>query len=140
MYGTAGAGASFNYVYSAGGGSCSSNSCHTDGTSIATGIPSSMPATWGASLGCTGCHGLPPEYANGSIKVNSHTGKHSMYLCNVCHRATSADGVSVTNPANHINGLYDVSGVPGMFTYAYAPEGGTCTNIQCHANPTGYRK
>ncbi|MBT0665961.1 CxxxxCH/CxxCH domain-containing protein [Geobacter pelophilus] len=137
---TAGNGASFNYVYSAAGGSCSNNACHNDGTSVSTGVPSSLPAQWGTSLGCSGCHGLPPEYVNGSVKSNSHIGKHSAYMCNSCHYATSSDGVSVTNSTNHANGQYNVSSAVGMFTYSYAASGGTCSNVQCHANPTGYRK
>lgn len=135
-----GAGADFTYNFAATGGSCTNNSCHSDGTSVSTGIQSSQPATWGASLGCTGCHGLPPEYTNNSIKTNSHIGKHSIYLCNVCHSSTTSDGVSITNPANHANSQYNVTSAAGMFSYAYAPTGGTCTNVQCHANSTGYRQ
>ncbi|GAM11651.1 geobacter CxxxxCH...CXXCH motif protein [Geobacter sp. OR-1] len=136
----AGNGATFNYVYSSTGGVCSNNACHSDGTQISSGVPSSQPATWGTSLGCSGCHELRPEYANGSKKTNSHIGKHSTYFCNTCHSSTSSDGFSITNPANHINGQYDVTSAAGQFTYSYATNGGTCSNVLCHANPTGYRQ
>ena len=136
----AGGGVSFTYTYATTGGTCTANSCHSDGTSISTGIPSSRPADWGASLGCSGCHALRPNYPNGSPKANSHIGKHSIYRCNICHSATTSNGTTITDPTKHLNGQYDVVSASGLFSYTYAQAGGTCANVQCHANPTGYRQ
>jgi hypothetical protein len=57
----------------------------------------------------------------------------------MCHYGTTADGTSITNHANHVNGVYDV--IPGPdntrgagvnFNYAWDAGGGRCSSIQCH--------
>ncbi|MDD2852867.1 MAG: hypothetical protein PHY09_13330 [Desulfuromonadaceae bacterium] len=112
----AGTGRSFIYA----GGTCSSISCHNNGD-----------ATWGATLGCAGCHGNPPTYPNGDPKVNSHA-KHS-FGCVTCHSGTTIDGITITNKNLHVNGIYDVTpGAEATFTYTYAATGGNCSTISCH--------
>lgn len=83
-------------------------------------------------LRCDGCHGFPPNYPNGSTKANSH-GSHN-FSCDKCHFGTTSTGTTVTNSANHENGVYDVTAGPGAsFTYQYLSTGGTCSNINCHS-------
>jgi len=107
-----------SFSYSA--GTCSSISCHNNGS-----------ATWGTTLGCNGCHGYPPAYANGSPKANSHA-NHS-FGCGTCHAGTTVDGTTISNTSLHVNGMYDVTAGAGItFTYTYASTGGTCSNISCH--------
>lgn len=71
------------------------------------------------ATGCTGCHDNPPR--NGSSGSNVwHSGYHgnqppsgAMNQCQLCHPdATGADGVgiSITNPAMHANGVFNVQG------------------------------
>ena len=114
-------------------GVCSNVSCHSDGTTVATGVPSSADVNWlGGAVGCTGCHSSPPSYANGSPKANSHAA-HGAYTCNNCHANTSADGVTLTGPQYHANNAYDVNAGGGAtFSYTFANTGGTCSNISCH--------
>jgi predicted CxxxxCH...CXXCH cytochrome family protein len=126
----------FVYTYAAGGGSCSANYCHTNGTSLATGAPVAASATWGTPLNfaCNGCHGFPPAYATGSPKANSHAvPEHAQYRCNKCHNATTSTGGTITSPANHANRDYTVvPNVAGLFSYTFQPTGGVCNNVGCH--------
>ena len=124
-----------NYSYASTGGTCSSVSCHSDGTSVATGQTAGGTTRWGAgSLTCNSCHGYPPAYLSGTPKTNSH-GKHSIYGCNKCHSGTTANGTTITNTAFHGNNSYDLTPGEGVsFSYAYASTGGTCSSISCHGN------
>jgi len=112
---------------------CSGITCHSNGTSVATGVPTGGTIVWGSiSSGCTGCHNYPPAYATGSPKANSHQG-HLAYGCNSCHANTTSDGVTITGPQYHLNNVYDV--VPGAgasFAYTFAGSGGSCSAISCH--------
>ena len=125
---------------------CSSIYCHSDGTSVSTGVipaRSSSPA-WDSSgpLACTACHGFPPSYPNGQPKANSHMTTSHRQSCNFCHYATTTDGSTITNLANHANanGVYNVDpdplatfhGVRVSFNYSYEQGGGTCSNVSCH--------
>ncbi|MBA4372087.1 MAG: hypothetical protein C0402_04425 [Thermodesulfovibrio sp.] len=126
-------------------GRCSNTYCHGNGTSVSTGsLSANVSPTWGtSSLTCDSCHGSPPWYSNGLPKVNSHR-EHALttmaaaptdYTCNFCHSQTTADGTSITNTSNHVNGLYNVNaGSWASFTYSYSTTGGTCTNNYCHSN------
>ena len=122
-------------TYTAGNNrTCSTLYCHSDGSSIATGLPASGSVVWGPNkLACNGCHGSPPAYANGTPKANSHLSPSHRVSCGSCHAATSADGSTISNLTRHVNKAYDV--VPGSgvsFSYSYAAGGGTCSNINCH--------
>ncbi|MBT0663476.1 CxxxxCH/CxxCH domain-containing protein [Geobacter pelophilus] len=111
---------------------CTNTYCHSNGTAIATGVntPSATP-NWGSgAIGCTSCHGYPPNYANGTPKANSHA-RHS--TCNLCHYGTTTNGVTITNMATHVNKAYDLAPGSGVsFSYTYASTGGTCSSISCH--------
>jgi predicted CxxxxCH...CXXCH cytochrome family protein len=126
---------SFNYSYSANGGTCSMISCHGDGTSIATGIlVSPTPSQWGgASLECSSCHGYPPSYPNGSPKKNSHT-RHQGYDCLECHGLTVYSSTYISS-TYHVNGQYDLYG-PRTGTYTFNSNGGSCSSVKCHSNGT----
>jgi predicted CxxxxCH...CXXCH cytochrome family protein len=116
-------------------GSCVNTYCHSNGTSPATGAaPAGTSRQWGATGSCNACHGFPPVYASGSPKENSHRApEHSQFKCNKCHATTTSNGTTVTNPALHANAVYNVSPSPaGLFSYTYAPTGGTCGSVGCH--------
>ena len=139
-------------------GACGNTYCHSNGTggtaNAAPGgelpplgdprpLASNASATWGTAgpLGCSSCHGHPPSYSMDQPKANSHiNGFHEFFGCNVCHYATTTNGTSIANSANHANGIYDLqpdpaatySGIPVSFAYVYDPGGGRCNTISCH--------
>jgi predicted CxxxxCH...CXXCH cytochrome family protein len=130
-----GPGIAFTYTFAATGGTCTNVSCHSDGTNIASGILTTNAKSWGSpAFACNGCHGYPPNYATGSLKANSHSApEHAQFFCSKCHSQTTTNGATITTPANHLNGAYTVTpAVAGLFTYIYAPNGGTCTAVGCH--------
>jgi predicted CxxxxCH...CXXCH cytochrome family protein len=112
--------------------------------------PSLSPAwTFHGPLACDTCHGYPPSYSTNDVKANSHLVAEHRQPCNFCHFATTTDGMTITNRANHANGLYDVQPdrsaiFPGTlftnpvnFNYSYEPGGGRCDNISCHPGGAG---
>ncbi len=112
-------------------GACSNLYCHSNGTSVETGvIETYSSATWGSSgpLACDSCHAYGPDYPNGLPKANSHQ-VHGSNNCQYCHAATTTTGNSITDPANHVNGIYDIQAGSGV-SFSYS--GGTCSNISCH--------
>ena len=127
----------FNWTAGATNNACSNTYCHSQGTSLTTpyAAPNITSFQWTSStLTCSGCHGNPPAYANGSPKANSHSA-HSAYTCNTCHVNTTSGGTTITNKANHVNKAYNVdAGAGASFTYTYNVAGGTCSNISCHCN------
>jgi predicted CxxxxCH...CXXCH cytochrome family protein len=116
---------------------CSNVSCHSDGTSVATGVTKSLTQVWGSSgQTCSACHSNPPTYKNHSSKANAHQ-RHTAFTCNLCHYGTTNDGVSITGPDLHANGAYDLSDPYGWyFSYSFASTGGSCTTIVCHTDGT----
>ena len=131
-------------VTTGGAKTCSSIYCHSDGTSVSSGAtPNGMSPAWDSPslFACTGCHGFPPSYTNGQPKANSHSHTQS---CHFCHYGTTTDGTTITNPALHANGVYNIqpdpsatfNGVPVSFTYTYDQNGGTCSAISCHGGGT----
>jgi predicted CxxxxCH...CXXCH cytochrome family protein len=121
--------------YSAGGtpgngyGTCSTASCHDDGTGSMVVTP-----IWGSSPPpCTECHDATPT-----------TGSHSKHLtvgkaCGDCH-----DGAveSTTAPEQHQDGNIDVyDAVAGDLGYPIDKAKGSayasCSNIYCHGNYNG---
>lgn len=142
-----GAGGAYNGASAPGNGysNCSNTYCHSDGTSVSTGIiPDNTSANWGSgALACDACHGNPPAYANGSPKANSHYA-HSdshfniSFTCEKCHYATTTNGSSITNKTNHVNKTYNLlqAGSGVSFSYTFNASGGTCTNISCHPTYT----
>ena len=123
-----------NPVPGSGFAGCSNTYCHSNGTSVSTGtIPDNASPAWGSnSLACTSCHASPPAYANGSPKANSHPA-HASLSCDKCHNATTTDGLTISNPANHGNKAYDLQPGSGIsFTYTYSSSGGSCSSVSCH--------
>ena len=164
-----------SYLYAAANGTivttngtmtCSNTYCHSNGTggTINMGTPGTSPLgdprpvamntspAWTASgpPGCTVCHGYPPSYSQDNPKSNSHmyglfAGDAHRQSCNICHYGTTTDGVTITNPANHANGIYNVEPDPTAnvygpvnFTYSYNAGGGNCSTISCHGGSDYY--
>ena len=130
------------------GAACTNLYCHSNGTGAtgqtgdvrALGAPATAPLWSGSTINCGSCHGADatgrPAYTNGSPKANSHQlAKHSSLTCDKCHNATTTTGNTITNPANHVNKVYDVVAQgtsPYTFTYSYASTGGSCSTTYCH--------
>ena len=155
-------------VTTTGSMTCSNVYCHSNGTggTLNTALsgppplsdtrsvaPNTSPSwTSNGPLACTSCHGYPPSYQQDNPKSNSHmygqfAGDAHRQPCNICHYSTTTDGVTITNPANHANGIYNVDPDPTAivygpvnFTYAYDPGGGTCMNNGCHGGPIPWGK
>jgi predicted CxxxxCH...CXXCH cytochrome family protein len=145
---------------------CSNTYCHSNGTggTMNMGTPgtsplgdprpvamnTSPPWTESGPLACTYCHGYPPSYPQDDPKSNSHmygqaAGEGHRHPCNYCHYGTTTNGVTITNLANHANGIYDVQPDPNVnyagplnFTYAYDAGGGKCSAISCHGGTDYY--
>ncbi|GFO60933.1 cytochrome c [Geomonas silvestris] len=106
------------------GKTCSNVSCHS-GNGI---IANVAAATWGASLGCAGCHGDATTLA-----TNAHA-KHVSgkgYACATCHSSTVTGSTTIANPALHGDGLVEVA---GSFTYTAAAK--SCSTAACHGSST----
>jgi predicted CxxxxCH...CXXCH cytochrome family protein len=120
---------------------CSSIYCHSNGTSVSTGLtPAGGSPSWGAGpVACNACHGYPPQYAQDQPKSNSHV-VHMQQLqqtpgfsCGTCHYTTTADGSTISDYFSHVNMQYDVNPAPDVnFDYVYDRGGGRCLNITCH--------
>jgi len=108
------------------GKTCSNVSCHS-GNGI---IASVAPATWGASLGCNGCHGDAS-----SLATNAHA-KHVQgkgYACATCHAATATGSTVILNPALHGDGIVEVAGA-SITGYTAATK--SCATAACHGGST----
>ncbi|MEW6520651.1 MAG: CxxxxCH/CxxCH domain-containing protein [Thermodesulfobacteriota bacterium] len=119
--------------------------CHSDGTSVATGVPAaqSSPAWTGGSTSCNSCHSYPPAYSQDQPKANSHQ-RHinAGFTCRTCHFGTTTDGLTISPTGNHANGCYDVLGAPFFqangqdhpleLVYSFDAGGGTCSTNSCH--------
>lgn len=119
--------------------------CHSDGTSVSTGILANRPSpSWiDGSTDCASCHSYPPSYPLDQPKANSHQ-RHIMagFSCFHCHYGTTTDGTTIAATGNHGNGRYDVIGSPTFFAngqnhtldlvYEYDAGGGTCSLNSCH--------
>ncbi len=145
-------------VTTGGGIVCANTYCHSDGTSISTGFVSpevgintspkwdgSSPDPQGDGNNCNNCHGYPPAYGNfvGGSKSNTHERHESIgFDCEICHYATTTDGVTITDATKHINGVYDVVASPtflknsipydSTLDYTFNGGAGRCSNISCH--------
>jgi predicted CxxxxCH...CXXCH cytochrome family protein len=117
------------FTWTAGTKSCSNISCHFNAT-----------AQWGATLGCTGCHG--DNVASGNPMS---TGKHAKHInnagflgtnlgCVECHAKTVSNDTTISTAANHGNGFTDYSGVKAG-TYSSAT--GNCATAYCHSDGKG---
>jgi|GEM_PF-2138414 len=108
------------------GKSCSNISCHGSG---------SPAATWGDTLGCSGCHG--GNAGNGPIS----TGKHTAHInnpdignnlgCADCHANVVNTDTSFSNRTLHANGFANYSGVMGGSSKT------ACNAAYCHSDGKG---
>lgn len=119
--------------------------CHSDGTSVATGVLAGQtsPAWTTGSTDCNSCHSYPPAYSQDQPKSNSHQ-RHIMagFTCSTCHFGTTTDAVSIVPAGKHANGRFDVVGAPTFhangqdhpldLVYTFAAGGGTCSTNSCH--------
>ncbi len=118
---------------------CSNVYCHSDGTSLSSGQemrPCTSPA-WAdtGALACDACHGYPPAYDHDDPKSNTHLFVPHRGPCSDCHFETTNDGVHITGPDKHINGVYDIAvnpAVGSISSYTFDRGGGTCWNTFCH--------
>jgi len=108
------------------GKTCSNIACHGSG---------SPAATWGDTLGCSGCHG--GNAGNDPIT----TGKHTAHInnpdignnlgCADCHAQVVNTDTSFSNRALHVDGFANYSGANAGKNKA------TCNAAYCHSNGKG---
>ena len=121
--------------------------CHSNGAPRGQTYKTKAP-TWALTRGtiigtaneCVACHGGVITGFN-NLSTNAHfkhvsnnaaTGKG--YTCNVCHAATVSGNSAVSNQANHVNGVKDVS-FSGVAAGSTMNTSATCTTY-CHSNGT----
>ena len=91
----AGGGATFTYAYNAAGGSCSSISCHFNGT-----------AQWGTTIACGSCHpATGGTMTSGSHPAHLADARGPNADCDSCHGTGAATG----QHTGHANGVTDFS-------------------------------
>lgn len=109
---------------------CSTTVCHGAGPSV----------KWGGTIpagSCNSCHGDAAAPATLSGKHTAHLAatpdNGGQFTCTACHASTASNNTTVSNEANHANGMVNYSGV-------YAPKaalnGGNCTTY-CHSDGKG---
>jgi predicted CxxxxCH...CXXCH cytochrome family protein len=142
----AAAGATGTLAPSAVYGSCANLYCHSSGQNLATpAAPRTVP-TWGATLGCSDCHGN----SSGTLTSGSHAKHVAGASCEKCHYLTASSPISIKNSANHVNGVINVAfetnssattgalyggvATPRTKTPDNGASYGSCSNIICHSN------
>lgn len=142
------AGTSATFAAGASSSTCSNMYCHSYGTATLKG---SKSINWADGVRgsiinagdgrCVSCHnGVNATYSN--LSTNSHfrhvdnKGAGKIITCNVCHSATVSANSTISNYANHVNGVRNVSfsGTPATGT---TWNGTTCTTSACHSNGRG---
>jgi predicted CxxxxCH...CXXCH cytochrome family protein len=114
-------------AYNAGTSTCITVYCHSNGAGGYKASP-----TWGSNkvgtATCSSCHDAVPT-------TGSHT-KHAAtfaYGCDKCHASTTSNGTTITNKANHVNGVKDVL-FSGSLPSGGALSGSSCSAVYCHSN------
>jgi predicted CxxxxCH...CXXCH cytochrome family protein len=150
----AGTGRSFGYTFAASGGTCSSISCHNNGTAV-----------WGGTLGCDGCHDAPPATAShlkhyaggvalagygntGSAKDEGSSASAYLMNCGNCHPLAGAKhgngvvDVELYNPLapagslkalNPASAAYVAGAIQFSDSRGLVYTEGTCSNVYCHS-------
>jgi len=109
------------------GGNCSTNYCHSNGQG---GAPL-VDAQWGVTTAdCVTCHdearaGTTLSGAHESHVINAGATIGRDLSCDQCHADTVSNNTTISNPANHVDGVK---------TIKVAIDGTTCNNIQCHSD------
>ncbi len=132
-------GYSFSYTYQSTGGSCSSISCHFNGT-----------ATWGGTISCGGCHNVPPTTGAHATHTSALSALNSQYGNDQNNSTTAAYGFNCGNchPLSlsmHGNGtieieLYNVSSTgfkannPSTASRTGTGANTQCSDVYCHSN------
>jgi predicted CxxxxCH...CXXCH cytochrome family protein len=110
------------------GDGCANLYCHGSGRADDGAI-----AKDAASLDCTGCHA---GVDSAPAAQDAMSGLHRLHLaagdgltCATCHAGVSTDGLSLTDPARHLDGARDVAIAEANFTFA--ADAKLCTG-SCH--------
>ncbi len=117
-------------------GTCSTTTCHSNGTTTAWGS-GPLPAD------CSGCHGIKRT----SMTSTTLSGKHDRHLnystntalgrgnslnCIDCHAKTVSSNTTISDLTKHVNGLADYSGARAGRSYNTTSK--ACSNLYCHSN------
>ncbi len=129
-------------------GTCTNLYCHSPGTKSTPPFtaPLQIPTWGGGSLSCSACHGTPPT-ATGSHTQHVLTTKGVPVPCYKCHAATVNSSMTISTPANHVNGYVTIAfgssttAVSGKYSshatpYQKKPGSGpgNCEQVYCHSN------
>lgn len=110
-------------------GSCSTVTCHNDGTGVA------VPITWNQTkAACSACHAAAPATGTHTAHLANLTAKYGVVIgCDDCHGADYVQG-STVNVTRHLNNNIDVinTGYPGTKVLGSAYT--SCTAALCHSN------
>lgn len=122
-------------------GSCSTNTCHSDGQAA----PSTYTnPSWGGTAACGTCHGILDSTPPASTSHTKHVGADNYkYACYKCHTnvtvtadSTSPAALNGTYTTTHSNGTrnvdFDASTVSGSWS------GTQCSNTYCHSQGTTF--
>jgi predicted CxxxxCH...CXXCH cytochrome family protein len=110
------------------GRTCSNITCH--GVTAVT-------ATWGGTLGCTGCHGGNGAAAPNDIKTGRHTAHINNpdigdnFSCAACHGQVVTGDTSFIDRNRHADGFVNYSGAMAGMNKA------SCNTAYCHSNGKG---
>jgi predicted CxxxxCH...CXXCH cytochrome family protein len=121
---------------------CSNTYCHSNGTTAA-GLHTAI--TWTGTTTCASCHAATPATGAHAAHLATTTG----IRCNNCHNATASNNTTISNVANHVNKLVDISfnalsaGATATYNGIIAGGGadyqkpvgsaaGTCNSTLCH--------
>ena len=124
-------------------GTCSTNSCHSNGRG---GAPLSTLSWSAAATGtCLTCHDGKQTGATASTlsakhdrhmnpTTNALIGLNNGLNCVDCHAKTVSGNTTVSNKTRHVNGFVDYSGLKAGGSARYNTTTKQCSNIYCHSN------
>ena len=110
---------------------CSNISCHSGGS-----------AQWGATLACNSCHGGPTALGAPILATRQHAGHinnsttlGANFSCGECHAnvVTVGNDITISNSANHANGLTNYSGAKA-YKSGYTVGSYTTCATYCHSS------
>ncbi len=109
---------------------CSNNYCHGNGRGNNGSVAIDAPA-----MSCEGCHAGP---ASGSAAWATMSGRHRLHLnlngvtCADCHVDVTTNGLAITNPALHVDGIKQASS--GVAGFAITQAGQVRCTGACHGD------
>jgi predicted CxxxxCH...CXXCH cytochrome family protein len=124
-----------NPTYNATSRKCNNVYCHSTGAPNGVlGFKSySTPAWVSGSATCNLCHDASPT-------TNAHQAHITVGIgCQNCHNATTNNGTTIANKANHANGTKDIQFYSQTLTNINSAKGGLslCSTVYCHSNGKG---